>query len=112
VATGLNADQVDGQSASEIVAAAQAMNKFAFVNGADGALGEKRGATASSRSALGVYSVDFSSDISKCARTATVTGTGPGQITTALTDADTIAVRTWDGTGGAADQSFHLVVTC
>src|SRR5215207_5650120 len=37
VATGLNADQVDGQTASEIVAAAQALNKFAFVNGADGA---------------------------------------------------------------------------
>jgi hypothetical protein len=112
VATGLNADQVDGQSASEIVAAAQALNKFAVVNGADGALGEKRGATASARSATGVYSVDFSSDVSKCARTATIAGTDPGQVTTDLTDADTVAVRTFGGGGGAADRSFHLLVTC
>jgi hypothetical protein len=112
VATGLNADQVDGQSASEIVATAQALNKFAVVNGADGALGEKRGATTSARSATGIYSVDFSSDVSKCARTATITGTGAGQITTALTDNDTVAVRTFDGAGAAADQSFHLTVTC
>jgi hypothetical protein len=112
VATGLNADQVDGQSASEIVAAAQALNKFAFVNGADGALGEKRGATTSGRSATGVYSVDFSSDVSKCARTATITGTAAGQVATDLTDADTVAVRTFDGAGAAADRSFHLTVTC
>jgi hypothetical protein len=112
VATGLNADQVDGQSASEIVTAAQALNKFAVVNGADGALGEKRGATASSRSATGIYSVDFSSDVSKCARTATITGTAAGQVATDLTDADTVAVRTFDGDGAAADRSFHLTVTC
>jgi hypothetical protein len=112
VATGLNADQVDGQSASEIVAAAQALNKFAFVNGADGALGEKRGATTSGRSAAGIYSVDFSSDVSKCARTATITGTAAGQVATDLTDADTVAVRTFDGAGAAADRSFHLTVTC
>jgi hypothetical protein len=112
VATGLNADQVDGQSASEIVAAAQALNKFAFVNGADGALGEKRGATTSGRSATGVYSVDFSSDVSKCARTATVTGTTAGQVTTDLADADTVAVRTFTGAGLADDRSFHLTVTC
>jgi len=112
VATGLNADQVDGQSASEIVAAAQALNKFAFVNGADGALGEKRGATTSGRSATGIYSVDFSSDVSKCARIATITGTAAGQVATDLTDADTVAVRTFDGAGALADRSFHLTVTC
>jgi len=110
VATGLNADQVDGKSADEITAAAQA--KFANVTGATGALGDQRGATASARSATGIYSVDFNADVSKCARTATITGTDPGQITTAATDADTVAVRTFDGTGAAADRSFHLVVTC
>jgi hypothetical protein len=114
VATGLNADQVDGQSASEIVAAAQALNKFAVVNGADGALGEKRGATASTRASAGVYNVDFSSDVSKCARNATITGTDPGTITTALADADTVTVRTFNTAAPpvATDHSFHLTVTC
>jgi hypothetical protein len=110
VATGLNADQVDGKSADEITAAAQA--KFATVTGATGALGDKRGATASARSVAGVYSVDFDADVSKCARTATLAGTDPGQVTTAATDADTVAVRTFDEAGAAADRSFHLVVTC
>src|ERR671931_1331497 len=50
VATGLNADQVDGKSADEIVAAAQAGTKFASVNGADGALSpNNRGAKSASR---------------------------------------------------------------
>jgi hypothetical protein len=110
VATGLNADQVDGKSADEITAAAQA--RFANVTGATGALGDQRGATASARSATGIYSVDFNADVSKCARTATITGTDAGQVTTAATDADTVAVRTFDGTGTAADRSFDLVVTC
>jgi hypothetical protein len=110
VATGLNADQVDGKSADEITAAALA--RFATVTGATGALGDQRGATASARSATGIYSVDFNADVSKCARTATIAGTDPGQITTAATDADTVAVRTFDGGGAAADRSFHLVVTC
>ena len=110
VATGLNADQVDGKSADEITAAALA--RFATVTGANGALGDQRGATASARSAAGIYSVDFNADVSKCARTATLAGTDAGQITTAATDADTVAVRTFDGAGAAADRSFHLVVTC
>ena len=110
VATGLNADQVDGKSADEITAAALA--RFATVTGATGALGDQRGATASARSAAGIYSVDFNADVSKCARTATIAGTDPGQITTAATDADTVAVRTFDSAGAAADRSFHLVVTC
>jgi hypothetical protein len=110
VATGLNADQVDGKSADEITAAALA--RFATVTGATGALGDQRGATASARAAAGIYSVDFNADVSKCARTATIAGTDPGQITTAATDADTVAVRTFNGAGAAEDRSFHLVVTC
>jgi hypothetical protein len=110
VATGLNADQVDGQSASEIVAAAQALNKFADVSSA-GALNAGRGAKAASVAAS-VYSVDFDSDVSKCARTATITGTTTGEITTSLADNDTVAVRTFNSAGAAADRSFHLVFTC
>lgn len=111
VATGLNADQVDGKSADEITAAAQA--KFATVAGATGALGDQRGATTSARSAAGVYSVDFNADVSKCARTVSVTGDAAGIATTTATDADTIAVHTFDIPAGAAgDRSFHLVITC
>jgi hypothetical protein len=110
VATGLNADQVDGQSASEIVAAAQALNKFADVS-ATGTLNAGRGAKAASVAAS-VYSVDFDSDVSKCARTATITGTAAGEITTSLADNDTVTVRTFDSGGTAADRAFHLVVTC
>src|SRR5512133_2128302 len=100
VATGLNADQVDGKSADEIVAAAQALNKFADVSAA-GALNSGRGAKAASNAAS-VYSVDFDSDVSKCARTATISGTDPGEITTALADNDTVTVRTFDSAGAAA----------
>jgi hypothetical protein len=110
VATGLNADQVDGKSADEITAAAQA--KFANVAGA-GALGDQRGATAAARSADGVYSVDFNADVSKCARTVSVTGDAAGIATSTATDADTIAVHTFDIPGGApGDHAFDLVVTC
>jgi len=109
VATGLNADQVDGKSADEITAAALA--KYAKVSGA-GALGDQRGATAAARSATGVYSVDFNADVSKCARTVSVTGDAPGTATTTATDADTVAVHTFDGAAAAADRAFDIVVTC
>jgi hypothetical protein len=109
VATGLNADQVDGKSADEFTAAALA--KYAKVSGA-GALGDQRGATAAARSATGVYSVDFNADVSKCARTVSVTGDAPGTATTTATDADTVAVHTFDGAAAAADRAFDLVVTC
>jgi hypothetical protein len=112
VATGLNADQVDGQNASDIVAAAQA--KFATVTGADGALGSNRGAASSTRASAGVYNVVFDADVSKCSRTATIAGTDPGFITTdAGANAQTVTVRTTatDGTT-AADRSFNLTVTC
>ncbi len=111
VATGLNADQVDGKSADEIVAAAQALNKFAAVS-ESGTLAAGRGAKAAARSAAGVYSVDFDSDVSKCARTATLTGATSGEVATDAADADTVTVRTFNSTGTDADRAFHLVVTC
>jgi hypothetical protein len=112
VATGLNADQVDGKNADDIVAAAAALNKFANVNGADGALGDKRGATSAGRSAAGTYSVAFDSDVSHCNRTATIAGATAGEITTELANATTVAVHTFDSAGAANDRSFHLLVTC
>jgi hypothetical protein len=114
VATGLNADQVDGQNASDIVAAAQALNKFADVSTAGALAAGARGATAVAHTAgSGVYNVDFSSDVSKCVSTATITGATPAEVTTDAADADTITVRTFTvGTTTATDHPFHLVVTC
>jgi hypothetical protein len=112
VATGLNADQVDGQSASEIVAAAAALNKFANVSSA-GVLGDKRGATGVTRTSLGNYTVTFDSDVSHCNRTATITGGTPGEITTELSTSSTVAVHTFNSAGAPAeDHAFHLLVTC
>jgi hypothetical protein len=127
VATGLNADQVDGKSASEItsdattaahtdaVATAQGLTKFAAV-AADGTLGGKRGATASARTADGAYNVTFADDISACAIQVTEsTITNAGAASAQLgDDKKTVAVRTRAG-GGAddlADRPFHITVSC
>jgi hypothetical protein len=114
VATGLNADQVDGKSASEIVTDAQAGTKFASVNGADGALSpNNRGAKSASRTSAGLYTVTLDADVSKCARTATVSGATPGVVTTeAGATADAVTVHTFDLAGAATDHSFALTVTC
>ena len=113
VATGLNADQVDGQNASDIVAAAAALNKFANVS-STGLLGDKRGVTVVAHTAgSGDYNVDFDADVSKCARTATITGATAAEITTDLADANTVTVHTFTvGTQTATDHPFHLLVTC
>jgi hypothetical protein len=110
VATGLNADKVDGKDATDLQA------KFAQVNGADGAIANSRGvaSTGSGRASAGVYNVVFDADVSKCSRTATVAGATPGFITTdAGANAQTVTVRAFaiDGTT-PADRSFHLTVTC
>jgi hypothetical protein len=109
VATGLNADKVDGQDASDLQA------RFATVTGTTGALGSNRGATSSTRASAGVYNVVFDADVSKCSRTATIAGTTPGFITTdAGANAQTITVHTFDAAAPpvATDQSFNLTVTC
>jgi hypothetical protein len=114
VATGLNADRVDGQSASEIVTAAQADNKFAIVSAA-GALGAQRGATAAARTAPGVYTVTFSGDNTNCAPEATVRATGtPAFISANVTSATTVAVTTFSAAAppAPADVPFSLTLTC
>jgi hypothetical protein len=113
VATGLNADQVDGKSADEI---ATASTKFASVTGADGGLStNNRGAKGSARTGLGVYTVTFDADVSKCARTATISGATAGTVTTELTAATTVTVHTFDLPAGGAtpgDHSFDITVVC
>jgi hypothetical protein len=109
VATGLNADKVDGKDATDLQA------KFATVTGTDGSLGSNRGATSSSRASAGVYNVVFDADVSKCSRTATIAGATPGTITTdAGANAQTVTVRTFDTAAipAATDHSFNLTVTC
>ena len=113
VATGLNADKVDGKDAATISADA---NQFATVSSA-GALGNQRGATSAARTAAGTYSVVFAADISKCAVGATVTSTTVAGLATAVIAGDnkTVTVVTRDaGTAGApaTDEPFHLTVTC
>src|SRR5690349_12950522 len=111
VATGLNADKVDGQDAAAIAASA---NQFAAVS-ETGALGAQRGATAASRTATGTYNVVFAADISKCALGATVNDNTAAATATAVlgTDTKTVTVVTRNATtGAAADLRFHLTVTC
>src|SRR3954447_22944068 len=114
VATGLNADRVDGQSATEIVASAQAQNKFAVVSEA-GALGAQRGATAAAHTGVGTYTVTFSGDNTNCAPQATVRATGtPAFISANVTNATTVTVTTFSAAAPPvpADAPFSLTLTC
>jgi hypothetical protein len=126
VATGLNADKVDGKSADDIVAAstaaAQANNQFASVD-ATGKLLAGRGAATVTKTATGTYDVAFTNDISKCVATATEsTTTDAGAVAVQAKDAKTLTVvtRSASDTPPAAgvsptpiaDRPFNLLVTC
>jgi hypothetical protein len=122
VATGLNADRVDGKSADEIakaaLAATQALNPFALVTAA-GASAQARGVPANgvTRNGTGDYDVVFAGDVSSCPLRATVTGTAPGVVTVTPALASdkkttTVDVRTFDLDGTAADHGFHLAAAC
>jgi hypothetical protein len=115
VATGLNADRVDSKSAADIVADAQALNKFAFV-AANGTLGGQRGATAATRTAAGTYRVTFTGDVSGCAPQATVAATDTGNVAVtgaAIVNTTTVEVVTREpATGNAVDRPVSLTLTC
>jgi hypothetical protein len=136
VATGLNADRVDGLDAAQIVAAGRVKTgldadtvdgkdatdlqaRFAQVT-VTGTAGQTRGVPSggvTDDAGLGDYNVVFTGDLSACALSATVTGTAPGMVTvtpTVAADKATTAVdvRTFDGAGAAADRPFHLVANC
>ncbi len=128
VATGLNADAVDGKGAEDIqkdaVAEAQknaqGMLQFATV-ASNGTLGAQRGATAASRTAEGTYNVVFANDISNCAMTATEAQTDDAGSVGVQLGGDkktvTVVTRTGGGADGTvattvADRPFHLTVTC
>ncbi len=126
VATGLNADRVDGRHAADIVKdattgavkAVQALTPVALVK-SDGTTESVRGVEAGgvSRSGAGDYDVKFTDDLATCGLSTNVTGTDPGQITaTPVVAADkkttTVDVRTFDGGGAPADRGFHLEAVC
>jgi len=113
VATGLNADRVDGRSGDELA------QRFAAV-AQDGTLAGGRGATAARRVSEGTYDVDFNGNIRACARQATIAELeNAGSIGTELVDDDTVRVRTRNGGGpegdgptAVANKPFHLLVFC
>jgi hypothetical protein len=129
VATGLNADQVDGKSADEISADAvktaqanaQGMMQFAQVS-STGTLGGNRGVTSAARTGAGTYTVVFANDVSGCALTATeaTTDDAGAAAVTLGTDKKTATVVTRSGGGTATtptptvatDKPFHLVASC
>jgi hypothetical protein len=109
VATGLNADKVDGKDATDFAAAGDLL--FATVS-ATGALGSaKRGAVAAAAATPGTYTVKFGRDVSACSFTATTTDAPAATAVTPPTAAakDTVTVVT--GVPAAA-HAFHLQVIC
>jgi hypothetical protein len=115
--TNLNADMVDGLSASEIesqaVNQAVAQSSIAAV-ASNGVLGKARGATGSARTGTGTYIVTFGASIAKCVYQATIDSAGgaPGVVSTTEATATTVSVSTFNVAGAAADRPFQLTVTC
>jgi hypothetical protein len=120
VATGLNADRVDGKEAADFAPAADVTALagsllFAAVTdtgaGDNATLAGNRGATAVTENGDD-YTVTFNKDVSKCSFTATATGSSAG-------DAVPLAAAVVAGqptqasvTAAAGDPSFHLQVIC
>jgi hypothetical protein len=118
VATGLNADRVDGLSGDDL----QRRIRFAAVK-ADGTLLSGRGAVSSTHtSAAGTYQVKLDGDVSACVYQATETETvdaGAVAVEPLTGTTDTLVVRTRSGGGPAGtdptpptDRPFHLTVIC
>jgi hypothetical protein len=112
VATGLNADRVDGKEAADFAAASDvtalsASLLDAQVTAAGNVSSNSRGAVSATVNNA-VYTVKFNRDVSKCSYTASPVGGASAQApgVAAGTDATTVTVDT----GTAKD--FHLQVIC
>jgi hypothetical protein len=129
VATGLNADQVDGMHAADIVAAAQATNpagaapSFAFARlDATGAVDASRSqgvtsANVSHTAGSGLYCFTGLTSRPKNAE-ASIDGATPGEITVDTTTNTgcgqtnvQLTVRTFDSAGTAADRAYQVQAT-
>lgn len=109
VVKNLNADAVGGKHASDLVSTAQLL--FAVVD-STGKLGNTRGASSASLksgASTPTFAVSFgTTDVSKCAYTASPTSTGAGTLAVATgTDGKSVVV-TESGTA----SGFHLQVSC
>jgi len=116
VATGLNADKVDGREAADFALAADVAANFLFARVTDPGGGDLtvtgRGATAATQSGEN-YTVTFNKDVSACSFTATASGAtaqplavgGAGNNTQVNVSIDT-------GAGTQPDTSFQLQVIC
>ena len=135
VATGLNADEVDGLDAAQIIAAARLKKdldadtvdgkdsadlqaRFAQVS-AGGTAGETRGLATTGGlthvAGTGVYALLFTGDLGKCAVAATITDATGGEISATPAVAagnTTVTVRTANSAGAPADRDFHVTVHC
>lgn len=115
VATGLNADRVDSLDAAQIVALSR--SPFAQIK-SDGTAGETLGVPAggvTDPAGVGTWQVVFSGDLSKCALSATITGTAAGQVAvdpTVVGANTTVAVHTFDGSGAPANRGVNLSASC
>ncbi|HEX8205672.1 MAG TPA: hypothetical protein VF587_06420 [Solirubrobacteraceae bacterium] len=114
VATGLNADRVDGLDGGQVAP------RLARVR-ADGILLGGRGAITAARTSEGLYTVRFGDDITNCNYSGqqVETGDNAGATLVELIDPNTLRVRTRngggaDGTGPNAngDHPFHVQVFC
>jgi hypothetical protein len=115
VATGFNADKVDGRDGSDLASPGDSL--FAAVN-ADGTLaagGPEATASTKSDAAAQTFTVTFGRDVSKCSATANVVGSSadfslgiePGPA------ANQVRVDQRNaGDGNAAGRAFHLQVIC
>jgi hypothetical protein len=135
VATGLNADQVDGLDAAAIIALARTKTgldadtvdgkdatdlqaKFAQVTSGGAASAASRGLIASNpvvHTPPGIYDVTFAGNLSACAVSATRTDVAAGEISASPTTAagnTTVTVRTANSAGALEDHPFDLTVSC
>jgi hypothetical protein len=123
--TNLNADNVDGLSASQIESqavstavteagtAAKALSSIAAVS-ATGALQKARGATGSSQTGTATYLVTFGASIANCVYQATVNNGGgvSGFASASDPTSTSVAVSTFSTAGAATPLPFYLTVNC
>ena len=130
VATGLNADRVDGKSADDFLAAtgkaadadkldgrdgtdfAAAGDLLSAVVTATGNVSSGRGATSASLAAPNTFTVTFNKDVSKCSFTATERGGTASGETLAATPASGNGSQVTVDESGPAPFPFDLHVVC
>jgi hypothetical protein len=121
VATGLNADRVDGREAADFALAADVSANFLFAVVTDPGAGDPtfagRGVTAVAQSGE-TYTVTFNKDVSKCSYTATATGATaqPLGVGAAANNTQVNVTTNTDAAGvpdtPQPDTSFQLQVIC